>query len=269
MICIQARKLYHIVYDDGDEEDVYTPEIKRIVIFPKIQKRASEKSSDSNTTTKQKQADSNQIGNAPAKLKPSSAESKNSGINLKKEEKELSKPHSSANTKSKTDADVPKEPMDANEDKVIEEIKELFDSPRRKNDKKSASSEGINKKLARNKKTSDNERKTSKMSSKVGANTKSRGSADTGKTHQTVEKKRIRKTDDYGRSRTGAKRKKTRVGNDAPNICSLFCHICHETAAPLWSCPKVSSSTTFLKLLSFMLFCRINNISFAAAACAT
>lgn len=238
----KGRKLYHIVYDDGDEEDVYTPEIKRIVIFPKVQKRTSVKGSETDTHTKQKPS-SNQSSNAIGKREPSSAESKGSGINLKKEEKKRIKPASIAVPKKTTTVDISKESIDANEEKIIEEVKEMFNSPPRKKNTKAAPTEGCSittssKKLAKNKKVINQERKSSKITSKVGASSKLRGSGNTGKAHQAAEKKRSRRAEDYGRSRKGAKRKKTKVDDDAPSIFPFFCHICHDTTAPLWKCPK-------------------------------
>lgn len=280
-IFIQGRKLYHIVYDDGDEEDVYTPEIKRIVIFPKVQKHASVKSSGTDTNAKQKPTNakqkpsSNQSSNGIVKRKPSSAESKSSGINLKKEEKKPIQPASIAIVKKTTTADVPKEPIDANEEKIIEEVKEMFNSPRRKKHAKPVSSEGsstTSKKLAKNKKVINKEWKSSKMTPKIGANSKPRGSANTGKALQAAEKKRSRKADDYGRSRKGAKRKKTKVDDDAPSILPFFCHICHDTAAPLWNCPKVQliQHPSRVALRNTCVVCRrVNTISSAAAVCAT
>ena len=230
--------MYHIVYDDGDEEDVYKPEIKKIVIFPKSEKRPSAKSSNFTSTAKQKPVDSNRHSNLPAKPKSLSAQSVSSKSILNKDERKqvrADKSTSSASTKNK-----PKFPNDATaatEHKILEGVKGLFNSPTRQNNSKSVSAENSDKKSTSKNTIGSKEKKSKEMSSKVATKSKLGDSAPVA--DNPVKKKRTRTAEDYGRSRNAVKRKRTKVNNESRSLYSYLCHICHSITAPLWRCPKV------------------------------
>lgn len=238
----KVRKLYHIVYDDGDEEDVYKPEIKKIVIFPKSEKRPSAKSSNFTSTAKQKPVDSNRHSNLPAKPKSLSAQSVSSKSILNKDERKqvrADKSTSSASTKNKPK--VPNDATAATEHKILEGVKCLFNSPTRQNNSKSVSAENSDKKSTSKNTIGSKEKKSKEMSSKVATKTKLGDSAPVAgnvKPHNPVKKKRTRTAEDYGRSRNAVKRKRTKVNNESRSLYSYLCHICHSITAPLWRCPK-------------------------------